>query len=493
MKILNGKQSAELDKITIAKNKIPSIELMNRAADQFVRWFIEKFPATNHPIRIFCGKGNNGGDGLAIGRMLHLKGYQVKITVLPISNFASRDFEKQLEEAKDLIFIEGWDFSINDIVIDAIFGTGLNRPLDGVAHEAIEKMNAKKAFSKIAVDIPSGLYTDSHTSSTAFEADFTFGFECPKLAYFMPENFSKVGEWQIASIGLDQEYLRDIDSPYFSLEEKDIRGILREPKKFDHKGKWGHAIILGGSWGKIGAAVLATKACLRSGCGLVTVQVPECGYSIAQSTAPEAMCLTDKNQKMLTQVFDYSNFTGIGIGPGIGTSKKTVQWFEKILKSIKKPLVLDADALNILAGNKKWWSRIPEGSLLTPHLKEFERWVGLCSHDFERLQKLQHLAGELKSVILLKGAHTAIACPTGKVFFNTTGNPGMAKGGSGDVLTGILTGLMASGYSALESAQIGVWIHGFAGDLASKNLGMTSMNAGDILHHIPLAFKHIHQ
>jgi len=493
MKLLNGKQSSELDKITITKNGIPSIELMNRAADQFVQWFSKKFSGHDHPVRIFCGKGNNGGDGLAIGRILQLKGYQVNITVLSVSNSASPDFQKQLEAAKDLNFIKGWDFSEDDIVIDAIFGTGLNRPIDGVALEAIEKINAKNAFSKIAVDIPSGLFTDSHTSSTAFQADFTFGFECPKLAYFMPENFSKVGQWHTASIGLDQEYLKEIESPFFSLEEKDIRRILREPRKFDHKGKWGHALIMAGSYGKIGAAVLATKACLRSGCGLVTVQVPQCGYSIAQSAAPEAMCLPDKNQKILTQVFDYSNFNGLGIGPGIGTTKKTIQWFEKILKSIKKPLVLDADALNILADHKKWWSKIPEGSLLTPHPKEFERWVGPCLHDFDRIQKLQHLAEELKSVILLKGAHTAIACPSGKVFFNTSGNPGMAKGGSGDILTGILTGLMAAGYSALETAQIGVWIHGYAGDLGAKNLGMTSMNAGDILQYLPFAFKHIQQ
>jgi hydroxyethylthiazole kinase-like uncharacterized protein yjeF len=493
MKILNGKQSSALDKITIEKNNILSIELMNRAAEEFVRWFIQKFPDTDHLIRIFCGKGNNGGDGLAIGRILHSKGYRVNITVLPVSNSPSPDFQKQLEDAKDLNFIEGWEFSEDNIVIDAIFGTGLNRPLEGIALEAIGKINSKKAFSKIAVDIPSGLFTDTHTFSSAFEADYTFGFECPKLAYFMGENFSNVGEWKTASIGLDQEYLKEIDSPYFSIEEKDIRELLRKPKKYDHKGKWGHAIIMAGSFGKIGAAVLATKACLRSGCGLVTLQVPECGYSIAQSAAPEAMCLPDKNQKILTQVFDYSNFNGVGIGPGIGTSKKTTQWFEKILKSIKKPLVLDADALNILAENKKWWSRIPEGSLLTPHPKEFERWVGSCLHDFDRLQKLQQIAEELKSVILLKGAHTAIACPTGKMFFNTTGNPGMAKGGSGDILTGILTGLMASGYSTLESAQIGVWIHGFAGDLAAKNLGLNGMNAGDILNHLPLAFKHIHQ
>lgn len=490
MKILNGKQARELDRFTIQKNGILSVDLMNKAATKFVDWFVHLFPyPSSNPIIIYCGKGNNGGDGLAIGRLLHEKGYFVRIVILQISSHSSKDFEQQLEWAQHLSFQQELKFPENAIVIDAIFGTGLNRPLEGLAKEAIEYLNLNKAFKKISVDIPSGLFADKHTTSTVFKADITFGFECPKLAYFLPQNFPYVGEWKIESIGLDRDYLNNIESPYFTLEEGKIRSLIKDPSKFDHKGKRGHAFLMVGSLGKIGAAVLATRACLRSGSGLVTVQIPLCGYEILQSTAPEAMCQVDKDYQSLSTVFDVHQFSTIGIGCGIGKSKKTIRVLGKILELVKRPIVLDADGLNILSQNKKWWSKIPEGSVLTPHPKEFERWVGKSENEFERLEKLRGLSKEIKSIIVLKGAHTAIADPSGEIYFNTTGNPGMAKGGSGDILTGILTGLMASGYTTLEAAKIGVWVHGFAGDLAAKEWGEIGMVSGDIIQFIPQAFK----
>jgi ADP-dependent NAD(P)H-hydrate dehydratase / NAD(P)H-hydrate epimerase len=492
MKILNGKQSRALDLYTIEKQGIASVELMHRAADAFTKWFTLKFGVTSRRIFIFCGKGNNGGDGYAIGERLHKKGYAVTIVPLISVSPMSRDCLFQFERLKslgDISFAESIQYAKDSIVIEAIFGTGLNRPLDGIARDWIEAMNRQPAYAKIAIDMPAGLYTDQPGSEIAFMADFTFGFECPKLAYWLPENEKYVGEWVVESIGLDHSFLEQMETNLIGIEEEYVRLRLKPVNKFDHKGKRGHALLLVGSFGKIGAAVLASKSALRSGCGLVTIQTPACGYMILQSTVPEAMCIADKHFTVLSKLIELKPYQAIGVGCGIGTDKMTEKWFGKLLNICQKPIVIDADGLNILARQKKWWSSVPKGSILTPHPGEFERLTGRFKNDYEKLEKLSALAKTLESIIVLKGAHTAIACPTGNIYFNTTGNPGMAKGGSGDILTGLITGLLASGYHSLEAAIVGVWLHGKAGDIAAEQLSMTGMKSGDIIDYLPLAFK----
>ncbi|HEX6890341.1 MAG TPA: NAD(P)H-hydrate dehydratase, partial [Chryseolinea sp.] len=383
-------------------------------------------------------------------------------------------------------------FSGRAVLIDAIFGSGLTRPVSGIYARVIECVNKADAI-RVAVDIPSGLMADSPSVGPVVRADFTVSFQLPKLAFLFPENFSVVGEWAIVDIGLNKDFIKEAETDHYYLTPKDPRRILKKRSKFDHKGVYGHALLVAGSRGKMGAAVLAARAALRSGLGLLSVHVPKCGYQIIQTAVPEAMAFVDQHEEFLTGWTDLKNFSTIGIGPGIGTSKETVKAFGEILKNFGKPMVIDADGLNILGDNRDFFRLVPPGSILTPHPKEFERMVGSWQNDFDRMDKQKKLAMELKSIVVLKGANSAVASPEGQVCFNSTGNPGMAKGGSGDVLTGILTGLLAQGYDCFRAAQLGVYIHGLAGDLAVPEYGMHSLIASDLVNSLPSAFLRVNR
>jgi ADP-dependent NAD(P)H-hydrate dehydratase / NAD(P)H-hydrate epimerase len=380
-------------------------------------------------------------------------------------------------------------FNDRHILIDAIFGSGLSREAEGLQAQAIRCMNSTKTI-RIAVDMPSGLFADRHSQGTITKANVTISFQLPKLAFLLPENYSFVGEWETIDIGLSRAFLENVDVSNYYLTRKGIKKKLKARAKFDHKGDHGKALLVAGGFGKMGAAVLSTRAALRSGVGLMTVHVPKSGYTILQTAVPEAMVDVDSNEWFLTEVKATEGYAVIGIGPGIGQEAKTSEAFHLLLQ-LGKPMVLDADALNILAKNSSWLDKLPANSILSPHPKEFERLVGNWSNDFERLEKQKHLATRTKAVIILKGAHTSIATPAGDVFFNATGNPGMATGGSGDVLTGILTGLLAQGYSAEDSAILGVYLHGLAGDLAYQEKGLYSLIASDLVDQIPHAFRKI--
>jgi ADP-dependent NAD(P)H-hydrate dehydratase / NAD(P)H-hydrate epimerase len=493
IKILSADQIKQWDAYTIQQEPLASIDLMERACNEFVQWFTGKFDALNK-IGVVCGTGNNGGDGLGIARLLKEWNYPVKVWIVRGVANESDDFKKNLEKLKEKVeineIISSSDkglFHDRDILIDAIFGSGLSRPVDGIYAQAIDCMNQVDA-TRVAVDIPSGLLANTHSTGKIVQADYTVSFQLPKLAFLLPENQKYVGDWRTVDIGLNKNFLKEAETSFFYLHKKPVRKILKTRKKFAHKGDYGKALLVAGSYGKMGACILAARATLRAGVGLLTVHIPKEGYSIIQTTVPEAMASIDNNDYFFSEPDLTSTFDVIGIGPGIGTQKETVNAFQKILET-GKPLIIDADALNILAENRHLFHLIPSGSILTPHPMEFQRLTKIWSNEFDRLEGQIQLAQQLKSVVVLKGANTSIATPDGKVYFNSTGNPGMATGGSGDVLTGILTGLLAQKYSVTDAAILGVYLHGLSGDLAKLDKGENSLIASDLVDYLASAFK----
>lgn len=495
LKILNSEQIKELDQFTIREEPISSIDLMERASRAFVSWFLERYDATQK-VGIICGTGNNGGDGLVIARLLHEWNYPVKVWIVRGGVIESPDFTANLKRLEKISVeeitkkAESNLFSDRTILIDAIFGSGLSRPVEGIYSNVIDCLNQCKAI-KLSVDIPSGLMADQHSVGMVFQAHHTISFQLPKLAFIMPENQKFVGEWHLVDIGLSKKFLKEVEAPYSLTTLKSVKRILKPRSRFDHKGKYGHALLIAGSTGKMGACILSAKAALRSGLGLLTAHVPKNGYSIIQTAVPEAMATIDQSADYFSGREAEDFYDTIGIGPGLGQATESVKGLEEILQKFKKPLVIDADALNILFANPALQKLIPAGSILTPHPGEFVRIVGSWMNDFDRLEKLKELANRIQSVVILKGAYSAIATPDKKVFFNSTGNPGMASGGSGDVLTGILTSLLAQGYEPEKAAILGVYLHGLAGDLAAREKGQHSLIAGDIIDYLPHAFKKI--
>ena len=496
MKIFSTVQIQNWDAYTVKNEGIDSIDLMERASETFANWFTEQFSNKLIPIYVFCGNGNNGGDGLAISRLLHQKSYDVNVMVLGHSDRRSEDNQTNLNtilQISDLKISnisnqEGFPHIQNSsIIIDALFGTGLNSELHGLVRNLVLFLNGLDV-TRIAVDIPSGLHGDESSKGVIFNADYTFSIEQPKLAFMFPENEKYVGKWIARSIHLSEEYYFDGITNNYLLTDKVVLSHYKKRGKFEHKGNFGHAIMIMGSRGKIGAAVLSTFACLRSGCGLATVYTPSCGYEILQTSIPEAMVITDSNDSHISSLPITDTYDAIGIGCGLGMEDETQKVIDELLQKSKQPLVLDADALNIIAANLDLLNRIPKDSILTPHPKEFERLFGKTSNDFERNNLQRHKAISLQCFILLKGAHSCIATPDGMCYYNTTGNPGMATAGSGDVLTGIITGLLAQGYSSKSALCIGVYLHGLAGDLGVKELGEESLIASDIVEYLPKAF-----
>jgi hydroxyethylthiazole kinase-like uncharacterized protein yjeF len=500
MKILNAQQIREWDQYTIQHEPVSSIGLMERAAGKCLEW-LEENNLLENPFAIFCGKGNNGGDGLAIARMLLERQCKVSVHILEFGNLGTDDFQTNLKRLHqhgivDIHFIQSEEnfhpLNKNEIIIDALFGSGLNRPLEGVTAKLVEHIN-NSGCRVIAIDVPSGLPVDhSVKGNTIIKANHTLCFQAFKLSFFLPENAPFIGDVHILDIGLHPGFYNSVNTQYELTDEKMISAIYKPRLPFAHKGNFGHALLITGSYGKMGAAVLCGKACLRSGAGLTTCHVPGCGYVIMQTAVPEAMVMTDFNSSFATKFEeDISKFNCAGIGPGIGTATETKKLLHEILEAGKKPVVLDADALNIISAGKELFKKIPAGSVLTPHPKEFERLFGKSENDFDRLQLARQKAKELNLVIVLKGHHTVIATPGEKTYFNSTGNAGMAKGGSGDVLTGILTALACQGYDTVETAILGVYLHGLAGDIAAGKYSMEAMVAGDIIESLGEAFKQI--
>lgn len=469
---------------------------MERAAQACTTWLLQYKPEKR--FQIFCGKGNNGGDGLAIARQLHQKGIAVAVYILEFGKLGSDDFQQNLQRLHTLqlpiTFIQTPEHfppvDKDDIVLDALYGSGLNQPLQHLSALLVHHLNTS-GTTIISIDVPSGLFMDTTSvGNVIIKAAHTLTFEVYKLALLMAENAPFIGEVHVLPIGLHTGFFDTESTPYKLLTLKGIVNIFKKRSRFAHKGTYGHALLIGGSWGKTGAVVLSAKAALRSGVGLLTTYVPKSSYTILQSTIPEAMTLTDTGDKWILEApEELEKYAAIDIGPGLGTETETQQAVISLIQAAKKPLVLDADALNIISLNKIVKKYIPHYSILTPHPKEAERLFGESKNDFERLQLVQQKAVDLQCIIVLKGHHTYIALPTGKGYFNSTGNAGMAKGGSGDVLTGIITSLLAQGYTPEEAALLGVYLHGLAGDLAAQFLSPEAMLPSDLVGFLSHAFK----
>lgn len=503
MKILSAAQIKELDAYTITNEPIASIDLMERAAIACFNWITERY-TTQTPFTVFCGLGNNGGDGLAIARMLSAKNYQVNVFVIRYSDKQSADFDinyarlknAESDNLKVTEVISATDLiaksvvAENAVIIDAIIGTGLTNPAKGLAEEVIHFINIK-SNTVISIDLPSGLFADDLNDSkdAIVRCTYTLSFQVPKLSFMLPENAVYVGEFSILNIGLNANCLNSLSSDYYLLTKNDIQPLLHRRNRVAHKGVFGHALVIAGSYGKVGAAVLAANACMRSGVGLLTVNVPKCAYEIIQVSLPEAMVISDAEQNFITETIHTEKFDAIGVGSGIGLEKQTQNVLKMLIQNAQTPLVFDADAINIIAENKTWLGFVPRNSIFTPHPKEFERMAGKVENSFERLKLQRDFSIKNNVYVVLKGAHTSISCPNGQVFFNSTGNPGMATGGAGDVLTGIITSLLAQHYSSLHASLLGVYLHGLAGDFAAETKTEECMIAGDIIENLPAAFK----
>lgn len=498
MKVFTVQQIRELDAFTIAREPIASVELMERAAAGCTLWLTRQFPLETSFL-IFSGPGNNGGDGLAIARQLFSRGYRVKVCIPEMGLRHSDDFEANFVRLKEIPRIEilqpsrAEDIPIPDngmVVIDALFGSGLSRSLSGFAAQVVEHIN-RHSNCTIAIDIPSGLFGEDNGNNPGkaiIRARHTLSFQFPKLAFFFAENYEFTGKWHIIPIGLHEDAIRNTDTPYFYQTEVDARAWVIPRDTFSHKGTYGHALIIAGSHGMMGAALLAARSAARAGAGLVTAHVPALAEMIMQISTPEVIISIDPSKEVFSLVPETNKYTSIAVGPGLGTRKETKEAFVSLLSTWRRPLVLDADALNIMAADISLMKLVPENSILTPHPKEFARLFGLWGNPWERLQKAREIASRYRIILVMKGAYTSIVCPDQTVWFNSTGNPGMATGGSGDVLTGIIAGLLAQGYPPTDAARLGVFVHGFAGDLAVRKIGQHALIAGDIVNHLGEAF-----
>lgn len=498
MKFFTCKQIKEIDRQTIRLEPISSIDLMERASQQVTDWIIRHF-GLNQPFYIFAGPGNNGGDALAVARLLANLNGRCEVFPVTFGRELNGDPETNLQRLKDqkkviLHQIDSED-SIPEIpadvvVIDGLFGSGLNKPLNGLAAKLVQTINQSRA-TIVSIDIPSGLFGEDNSQnnpSGVVKATYTLTFQFPKLSFFFPENADFVGNWKVLPIGLHPEAILQTETNYFSLAKTYVSGTLKKRSRFSHKGTYGHALLIAGSYGKTGAAVLASKAGLRSGVGLLTAHIPKSAYQIIQTSVAEAMTSIDDSETFFSQIPELESFSAIGIGPGLGKNPETQQALKNLLQAKPEKLVLDADALNILSENRDWYRLLPANSILTPHPKEFERLAGASTNSYERLQKQIQFSLDHKIIVVCKGAHTCITTPDGCAFFNSSGNPGMATAGSGDVLTGIILGLLAQNYTPEEATLMGVYLHGLAGDLAAVKLGQHALIAGDIIEQLGAAF-----
>lgn len=496
----------ELDAFTIQENDIESIELMEQAALQVVKFIKSHYPQRDRQMAIFSGPGNNGGDGLAVARLLHHEGYTNILTYLfntnnTLSDDCQANADRLNEECPEVVFtevqqqFEAPTLSKDVLIIDALFGIGLNKPLGGGYAALVRFINAQQG-EVISIDMPSGLMCEDNTynsPSAIVRATYTLTFGMPKLALILPDNYKYTGRTYVLNIGLRADGLNGKSIPYQLTEASEMHALIKKRSPFGHKGTFGSALLIAGKYGMAGAAILAAKACLRAGVGKVTIHTPQANNNILQVAVPEAILDHDEDQEMFTSPIRTDHFQAMAIGPGIGTHKNTALAFIEQISHCNIPLLIDADGINILGGHKGWIPQVPANAIFTPHAKEMQR-LGICNTDsFSTLLEAMNMARQHHFYICLKGHYTAVCTPEGKVFFNPTGNSGMATAGSGDVLTGIILSLLAQQYSEEEACRLGVFLHGLAGDLAAEELGEYALTASDIIRFLPQAFKAIEE
>ena len=499
MKIFTAAQIHELDNYTITHEPIKSIDLMERAAKTITRTIMDEW-TDRTPMVIFAGPGNNGGDALAVARLLAEENYKVSVYLFNIHNKLSDDCaanKQRLIDSKRVghftevtLNFDPPELTEDMVVIDGLFGSGLNKPLIGGFASLVKYINQCPA-KVVSIDIPSGLMCEDNTyniHSNIIRADLTLTLQQKKLSMMMADCQKYIGRLRVLDIRLSKEYIDKTEANCRILEEQDVRRLLMPRDDFAHKGAMGNALIIAGSYGMAGAAVLATRACLRSGVGKVTVHTPRRNYLVMQTAVPEAVMQMDHEETYFSESVDSTDFDALGIGPGLGLVENTAIALIGQIRRTSCPIVADADALNILANHQAWMQQLPSGIIMTPHPKEFDRMAGSTSNnDYERLIRAQQMAEHIKGYIILKGHHSALCMPDGHIVFNATGNSGMATAGSGDVLTGILTALLARGYDKGTACQLGMYLHGLAGDLAAKEVGKESLVASDIIQFLPKA------
>lgn len=500
MKIFTSAQIQELDRYTIEHEPISSIDLMERAAKALTQAITDDW-GNETPIVVFAGPGNNGGDALAVARMLAERGYHVSAFLFNITGHLSADCATNkgriVENKRIKSFVEVTQefdppkLDAGTLVIDGLFGSGLNKPLAGGFASLVKYINAAPA-KVVSIDVPSGLMTEDNTYSVRaniIRADLTLTLQQQKLSFLFPENQTFIGRVKILDIRISREGFEAANAQYTMAEEKDVRPLIKPRNPFAHKGTMGNALIVAGSYGMGGAAILAAKACLRAGAGKVTLHTPKHNNTIMQIAVPEAVVQLDPEETGFSEPVDTEDYNALGIGPGIGQTETTAIALIAQLRRTQCPIVADADALNILANHRAWLQQLPKGIIMTPHPKEFDRMNGRCADSYERLSKAIDFVQRQQAYIILKGHYSALCLPNGHVVFNPTGNAGMATAGSGDVLTGIITALLARGYKQTEACILGMYLHGLAGDIAAKHVGEESLVASDIISHLPQAFK----
>lgn len=493
MKIFNTQQTREADKTTIIKQGITSFNLMERAATEVFFRLKKMFPDKETVFHVFCGQGNNGGDGLVVARLLHGDGHMVFVNIIRSAGSPSDDFNKALKKIEEAGIEYNKEAEISSfgkgkaVVIDAIFGIGLTRELNRECIDYIELINKSDACV-VSIDMPSGMFMDKPTP-LAVMADVVLTFQYPKLPFFLPSNYKYLNKTEVINIGLDDDFLITTVSSCYYIDADEATARYMPVGEYAHKGTQGHVLVIGGSYGKIGAVTLAAKAALKSGCGLVTAYVPACGYNVVQTAFPEAMVITEGDKYIKNISFGFKP-QAIAIGMGIGQEEETKRAVYEFLRSNSAPLVIDADALNILSQHKDWLQMLPPQTILTPHPKELQRLIGRWDDDFEKLEMMKAFSTNHNVILVAKDART-LTVYGDAIYINATGNPALATGGSGDVLAGIITGLLAQGYNAPDAAIFGVYLHGLTADIAVHDMGKQAFTASAIVDYMGKAFLHI--
>lgn len=489
MKVFSIEQLYQADKITAQKQEVSYNELIERSGTQVFNWFHERLKSAPVPIHVFCGIGNNGGTGLVVARLLIENGYTVKTYIVNYSDKRAKDFLVNYDRIKNvtkewpLLMTSEDDFpemSPNDIIIDAMFGIGINRSPEGWVKTLFQYINAQPCF-KLSIDVPSGMFANAPTADleAVIQANHTLTIQSPKLAFFLPQTGRFAGYYDVLDIGLDQEFLATNPGIATIISKPNAQRMYRQREKYSHKGDYGHALVVAGAYGTMGAAVLSTKSALRVGAGKVTTYTPECGCTIMQTAVPEAMVITNEEEKLITEInYDFEP-TAIAVGMGIGTQKETVSALSALFKKCKSPILIDADAINCISENKELLKILPENAILTPHDGELVKLIGKWKDDYDKIEKAKKFAKKHKVIVVLKGANT-ITVAEDQLFINTSGNPGMATAGSGDVLSGAIVGLLAQGYDPITATIFGVYLHGSAGNIVSHAISYEGTMAGDI-------------
>lgn len=502
MKIFSSKNIKELDKATCEAQNIDSLTLMERAANAVANEVAARFLPSRRIVAI-AGPGNNGGDALAVCRLLAEQGFSnIEVFLFNVKGKLSDDCAEQkrrIAESKDIKFTEITasfyppHLTEDDVIIDGLFGSGLREPLSGGFASVARLINESGAYV-ISIDIPSGLageWNAEFKHRDIVHASLTLTFQFPKLSFFFAEHADIIGEMKVLDINIDQKAMKSMPSNWLLIESRTVRPLLHPRPLFSGKRDFGSAMIFAGSLGMTGAAVLCARATLKCGAGLATVHAPRTAMTILQTAVPEAMFEPDRNDRIITDMSLHHTHQAVAAGPGIGTGEATINALESLLKTCKSPLVLDADALNCIAKRPALLSMIPPRSVITPHIGEFDRLFGEQSSSEQRLKKAIEMARHYNIVIVLKSHYTMIVRPTGKVYFNSTGNPGMATAGAGDVLTGVIAAFMSQGFQPEHAATIGVFVHGLAGDIASEEIGEYGVVASDIADRLGRAIKAI--